>query len=47
MTNEREGPTASYKLSEKLSLRYHRLKFKASGILPIILEESMEYTLRE
>ena len=30
----------------RLSLRNNRLKFKTAGKLPIILEESIEYTTR-
>lgn len=41
--NEREnGPLVTVK---QLSLRNNRLKFKSSGKIQVILEESIEYTL--
>ena len=42
----RGEPTASYRRT-KLSLRNNQLKFKTSGKLPIILEESMKYISHE
>ena len=38
------GRTGSYLQMNRLSLRNNRLKFKAAGKLPIILEEFIEYT---
>ena len=40
------GWTGGY-FSNRLSLRNNRLKFETSGELPIILEESIEYTSNE
>ena len=42
----REGPVVSLQMN-RLSWRNKRLKFKTSGNLPIILEESIEYTSNE
>ena len=41
------GRTGGQVQMNRLSLRNSRLKFKTSGNLPIILEESIEYTLNE
>ena len=38
------GRTGSSLQMNRLSLRNNRLKFKAAGKLPIILEEFIEYT---